>query len=162
MEGKMAELKIRNIAFYIHQKMPRTTGSFTKIYIARSKIKKAGRGVFAARSIKQGDIIEKCPVLVFPRKDYLLVKKTELRNYYFMWGKSTSAVCFGYGSIYNHSYEPNATYEKRIREKTIKFIAIKNIKEGEEITVNYNYGKPKDQSPLWIKSIKVSKNKHSH
>lgn len=125
-----------------------------RVYIAKSKIKNAGRGVFAARGFKQGDIIERCPVLVFPRKDYLLVKRTELRNYYFMWGKSTSAICFGYGSIYNHSYEPNATYRKRIREKAIDFIAIKSIKRGEEIIVNYNYGKPKDKSTLWIKSIK--------
>lgn len=125
-----------------------------KIYIAKSKTKNAGRGVFAANSIKRGKIIERCPVLVLPRKDYLLVKKTELRNYYFMWGKSTSAICFGYGSMYNHSYEPNATYRKRIKEKIIDFVAIKSIKKGEEITVNYNYGKPKEKRTLWIKSIK--------
>jgi hypothetical protein len=26
--------------------------------------------------------------------------------------------------------------------------------KGEETTVNYNYGKPDDKNPLWIKSIK--------
>jgi len=98
-------------------------------------------------------LIEKCPVLVLPRKDYLLVKKTLLRNYYFMWGKSTCGICLGFGSLHNHSYEPNAIYKKNIKEKTIDFIAIKNIKMGEEITVNYNYGNPNNKKTLWIKGI---------
>jgi SET domain-containing protein len=76
-----------------------------------------------------------------------------LRDYYFMWGKITCAICLGFGSLYNHSYRPNATYKKLIKEQVIKFIAIEDIKRGKEITVNYNYGNPDDNSPLWIKSI---------
>ena len=125
-----------------------------KIYLSRSKIPKAGRGVFAGKPIKKGEVIEGCPVFVLPRKDYPIAKKTALRNYYFMWGKTTSAICFGYGSFYNHSYEPNATYKKRIKEKVIEFTSIKDIKKDEEITVNYHYGKPDDKRPLWIKEIK--------
>jgi len=127
-----------------------------KIYLSQSTIPKGGRGVFASCHIKQGEIIEKCPVFVLPKKDYPVVKKTGLRNYYFMWGKSTSAICFGYGSFYNHSYQPNATYQKRIKDQIIEFIALRNIEKDEEITVNYNYGKPENKSPLWIKSIKLA------
>ncbi|MBI4137008.1 SET domain-containing protein-lysine N-methyltransferase [Candidatus Roizmanbacteria bacterium] len=126
----------------------------TKINIAQSSIPKAGRGVFAKLPISKNEIIEKCPVLILPREDYPIVKKTILRNYYFMWGRTTAAICFGYGSFYNHSYRPNATYKKRIKEKRVDFIAIKEIKKGEEITVNYNYGRPDDKRPLWIKQIK--------
>lgn len=126
----------------------------SKVYISKSKIPKAGRGVFAAVDIKKRETIESCPVFVLPRKDYPLVKRTALRDYYFMWGKTTSAICLGFGSLYNHSYRPNATYKKLIKEQTIKFIALKSIKMGEEITVNYHYGNPDDNSPLWIKSIK--------
>ena len=125
-----------------------------KIYISNSKISKAGRGVFANKKIKKKEIIEICPVFVFPRKDYLVIKRTALRDYYFMWGKNTVGICFGYGSFYNHSYKANATYRKKIKEKIINFIAIEDIKKGQEITVNYNYGNPKDKSALWIKSIK--------
>ena len=64
------------------------------------------------------------------------------------------AIGLGFGSLYNHSYNPNAIYKKRMRENLLDFVAIKNIKKGEEITVNYNYGRPKDESTLWIKSIK--------
>ena len=125
-----------------------------KVFVARSKIKGAGRGVFAKKDIKKGEYIEGCPVLVLPRKDYLTVKKTALRDYYFMWGKTTAGICFGYGSMYNHSYNANATYRKLIKAWIVEFVAVKDIKRGEEITINYNYGKPDDKKRLWIKSIK--------
>lgn len=124
------------------------------IYLKDSNIPNAGKGVFAVRDIKKGEIIEVCPVFVMPRKDYPTIKKTELRNYYFMWGKTTAAICFGFGSFYNHSYQPNATYEKKIKDMTISFVAITDIRKDEEITVNYNYGNPDDKSTLWIESIK--------
>jgi SET domain-containing protein len=123
------------------------------LYISKSSIPKAGRGVFAGKTIKKGEVIEVCPVLVLPRKDYPTLKKTLLRNYYFMWGKVTCTLCFGYGSLYNHGYNPNATYYKLIKDKIIKFIAIKDICRGEEIIVNYNYGKPESKKKLWIKEI---------
>ncbi len=144
-----------------------------KVYLAKSKVPEAGRGVFAAIIIKKGEIIEHCPVIETPVKDYQYLRKTELRNYYFLWnkvkprgndlwGKSSkfkirnkrAAITLGYGSLYNHSYNPNATYKKKFKEKTIDFIAIRSIKKGEEITVNYNLGDPTNQSPLWIRSIK--------
>ncbi len=125
-----------------------------KVFVAKSRIKGAGRGVFAKKRIKKGKFIEGCPVFVLPRKDYLVVKKTALRDYYFMWGKTTVGVCFGYGSLYNHSYDANATYKKLIKDKIIEFVAVKDIEKGEEITVNYNYGKSDDKKKLWIKSIK--------
>ncbi len=125
----------------------------SKIYIAPSLIPHAGRGVFAQENINVNEIIETCPVKVLSHADYPLVKQTQLRNYYFMWGPDTCAICFGYGSFYNHSYHPNATYHKKLEEHLIEFVAIRNIKMGEEITVNYNYGNPDDQSKLWIEDI---------
>jgi len=125
-----------------------------KIEIGESRIPKSGRGIFSRKSIKKDEIIEECPVLVVPRKDYLILKKTVLRNYYFMWGKVTCGICLGFGSLYNHSYTPNATFKINIKNRTIVFIAIKDIKKSEEITVNYNYGDPESKKTLWIKEIK--------
>lgn len=51
------------------------------------------------------------------------------------------AIAFGFGSLYNHSYQPNARYVKRIAERTLDYVAIRDIQCGEEITVNYN-GRP--------------------
>ena len=124
-----------------------------KIYISQSNIPKAGRGVFAYKDIKKGVIIETVPVFVLPRKDYSLVKQTDLRNYYFMWGKVTVGIGCGFASFYNHSYTPNAIYKKKIKEAILEFSAIKDIKKDEEITINYNYGNLDDKSKIWIKEI---------
>lgn len=126
--------------------------------IKQSTIKGAGRGVFATHEIKKGEVIEVCPVLVMPRHEYKTIKATSLRNYYFMWGTVTCAICFGYGSLYNHSYDANATYVKNIKQMTITFIALKTIAVGEEITVNYNYGQP-SQKKLWISEIAAAEDK---
>lgn len=130
----------------------------TKIYLAKSAIKDAGRGVFASNNIKKGEIIESCPVIETPIDDYKKIKDTMLRNYDFIWGPKGHhqiAICLGFGSLYNHSYEPNATYSKKVESKLINFQALENIKAGEEITVNYNYGNPKDKNKLWIDDIPV-------
>jgi uncharacterized protein len=128
-----------------------------KVIIAQSLINKAGRGVFAAQDIEEQEIIESCPVIEMSLEDSHRLKETQLKNYYFMWGpgeeKERVAICLGFGSMYNHSYKPNATYSKKLADHVIEFVAIKPIKKGEEVTVNYNYGKPEDKSTLWIKEI---------
>lgn len=129
-----------------------------KVYVSRSKIPNAGRGVFANQNIKKGEIIEVCPIIEIPHQDIPILGKTILLNYYFIFGEKNEmlAIALGFGSIYNHSYEPNASYKKKPKYKVIEFIAIKNIKKDEEITVNYNYGNPKDKSTLWMKDVPPS------
>lgn len=125
------------------------------IYLGKSNIQNAGRGVFAAKKIPEGTLIEECPIILLPIKDLPYVQQTLLKNYCFKLGNfvQTLAVCLGFGSLYNHSYDPNATYIKHLKEETINFVAIKDIKKNEEITVNYNNGNQYDKTPLWIKEI---------
>ena len=133
-----------------------------KIYIAASRIHKAGRGVFAGENIRGGGIIEVCPVIVVSQKERFLLRKTSLVNYYFLWGKQkrknlrTAAICLGYGSLYNHSFRPNAQYKKDVAASVILFSALRDIKKDEEITINYN-GNPKDLKDIWIKGIPTAK-----
>ncbi len=120
-----------------------------EIYFGPSELH--GRGVFAAQDISEGEIIEICPVLIFPKAELPLVRQTMLDNYYFDWGTEGEyfAVCLGYGSLYNHEYEPNAEYGMDFEAQTIDFYAIKNIVAGEEITVNYN-GEPGNMEKVWF------------
>ncbi len=124
----------------------------SKIYIAQSRIANAGRGVYAKRDIKKGEIIEICPVIEVPKHDVSNVRESTLVTYFFYFGKKKErlVIALGFGSIYNHTYEPNARYKENHKEKTIDFIALKNIKKDDEITVNYNYGNPKQKSQLWF------------
>lgn len=112
-----------------------------------------GRGVFCSEPIAAGTIIEVCPVIVCPPADRVLIDQTRLYDYYFLWGDDhqLTGIALGFGSLYNHSYHPNARYETYYEDEIITFIAIRDIKADEEITVNYNHD-PNDQSQLWFTS----------
>lgn len=98
-----------------------------------------GRGVFAARDIEAGEIIERSPVIVIPEKQKPDLRKTILNVYVFRWGekKKDRAVVLGLGTLINHSYNPNAFYRAVLEEMCMEFIALKDIREGEEITITY-------------------------
>lgn len=104
-----------------------------------------GRGVFATERISEGSVIESCPVILFKQKtsDHML------QEFAFRWDKNTVALSLGWGSLYNHSYTPNAACDQRKRAKCIDVVALRDIEAGEEITFNYN-GPPDDDSPLWF------------
>ncbi|HEY4694678.1 MAG TPA: SET domain-containing protein [Candidatus Nanoarchaeia archaeon] len=122
-----------------------------KIYLSKSKIKNAGRGVFASKDIKKNEVIEICPVIEVPMDDLSNLKESILVKYYFSFedNKDLLVIALGFGALYNHSYKPNATYKKISKDKVIEFGAIKDINKDEEITVNYNSGDPDDKSQLW-------------
>lgn len=126
----------------------------SKIYTSQSQVE--GLGVFAREDILEGEIIEDCPIIKLSEDQLPDLIKTKLLEYYFAWdvGFKNGAICLGYGSLYNHSYEPNAKYLKLMEEDVIRFVAIKKIKRDEEILVNYNM-KPDDKTKLWFEARKT-------
>jgi len=124
------------------------------IYIKQSKILNAGRGVYARGNIKKDEIIENCPIIEVSKHDTSNLKESILVTYFFYFGKNKErlAVALGFGSIYNHSYKPNAKYKIKHKELSIDFIALSDIKKNEEITFNYKQGNPKNKRPLWFDS----------
>ena len=113
--------------------------------------KNKGRGVFATENYLPNDIIEICPVIVLNSEDRKIIDKTFLYNYYFSWGKKSdkAAIVLGFGSLYNHSYSPNAKYIKDSKKRCLQIIAIKTISNGDEVKINYN-GDPTNNDPLWF------------
>ncbi|MFZ3301116.1 MAG: SET domain-containing protein-lysine N-methyltransferase, partial [Microgenomates group bacterium] len=107
-----------------------------KIIVQQSKVAK-GLGVFAKKDIKKGELIEKAPLLLMPMKEFEYIKKTKLYYYFFEYTNKHFAIALGYGSLYNHSYNPNARYYYNY-SKQLEIYAIKDIKNGEEIVFNYN------------------------
>jgi hypothetical protein len=111
-----------------------------------------GRGVFAARWFRAGEVIEVCPVIALSADDAAKLDETQLYNYYFGWGAENkgAAIALGFGSLYNHSYAPNAAYRKSEADSTISIIAVKPIAPEDEILIKYNYGDTENCGPLWF------------
>lgn len=115
------------------------------------KVKGKGRGVFARADIAKGSVIERVPILLVPIDELVGgLHNPILSRFFFMWSKKKVAISLGYGSLYNHSYSPNAYYEHGAM--TITYAAHRHIKKGEEITINYN-GDPEDDSPVGFKVV---------
>ena len=110
-----------------------------------------GRGVFAAHDMQRGAVIEVCPVIVMPPEQVQYVDRTTLGAYYYTWGEDhqRAAIALGHGSLYNHSYTPNARYRKDFERDVLTFVCLTSVRQGEEIRVNYN-GDPEDRAPLWF------------
>ena len=102
-----------------------------------------GRGVFARTAIRKGKLIECVPVLLVPPKDLVDgLKNPTLNTYFYQWTKKHFAVSLGYGSLYNHSFEPNVVF--KYGRDNLKYVALRNIEAEEELTINYN-GDPKNK-----------------
>ncbi|MCO6476701.1 MAG: SET domain-containing protein-lysine N-methyltransferase [Phaeodactylibacter sp.] len=124
------------------------------LFIAHSPL--GGRGVFTAALIPEGALLEVCPAIIMPGEQREFIDQTALYDYYFIWGENDEqcAIALGYGSLYNHSFEPNAEYRADFESLTLDFYALRDIGAGEEITVNYN-GDPDNRDELWFNARKL-------
>jgi SET domain-containing protein len=116
------------------------------VYAAESPIH--GRGVFAARQLGAGDTIEECLILKVPGDQASLLEETDLFGFTFEWEDGV-AVALGFGSLYNHSWTPNARYDHDYDRDLVIYSAVRAIAAGEEITVNYS-GDPDGHTDLWF------------
>lgn len=132
----------------------KTIATYNTVCVRQSLIKGAGRGVFALRNIKKGECIELCPAIFLSHDDMANVRESMLVTYFFFHGKRKEKIflALGYGSLYNHSYQPNATYTIHNRDQTIEFIAVTDIKKDSEITCNYKSDKSQSPDPLWFEN----------
>lgn len=125
-----------------------------KIYLAKSGIPGGGRGVYAKRDIKKGEIVETCPFIAIPAHEVASLSESILITYFFYFGrnKASVALALGFGSLYNHSYSPNIEFKIRPKETTINFVALNAVTKGTELTFNYfGSGKSKGKKkPLWF------------
>jgi SET domain-containing protein len=122
-------------------KLTKTFRPSDKIEVRRSKkYGNRSRAIYAIKEIAAGEIIEDCPVIRMPVSD---IFSPTLFAFIFHWlddrkysQKGFSAIALGYGSLYNHSNEPNAKFTI-ISVDCLRFEALRKIKKGEEITIHY-------------------------
>ena len=108
-----------------------------------------GRGVVAMQPLSRGDVLERAHVVVVPVEQARQLDATVLAHYVYDWPEGRVAVALGHGSLFNHSFRPNARYRRDLEAHVLVFEALTDIAPGEEITVNYN-GDPADRTPLWF------------
>ena len=119
------------------------------LYIIETEDK--GRGVFTSEVLSPGDMIEICPIIRIPEGQLLHVDPTTFYEYYFLWDEDgyDACVALGYGSLYNHSPEPNAIVIMDYQDGTIKIEAHQEISAGVEILIDYTGG-TKGEVELWF------------
>lgn len=90
--------------------------------------KSHGVGVFAAADIKAGEVVEEIPML----------SQTDsfLSDYTFGHNKQ-HLLALGYGSLYNHSDDPNITHSISPQGNIITYTANRDIAEGTQCTISY-------------------------
>lgn len=105
-----------------------------KIKVQKSPGK--GRGIFASKTIKKGEKIEVCELVLLPKSVRNIGR---FQNYLFDYNRHNYAVALGLGSLYNHSRQPNATWS--INDGRLLLRADRKIVKGKEITISYGYEK---------------------
>lgn len=98
-----------------------------------------GLGVFTLCEIESGAVVEWCLTIVFKGRPLPPV----LREYLFDWealtGQVGRALPLGYGSVYNSANPANMRFEAIVTPRPLlKFVAVRPISKGEELTVNYS------------------------
>lgn len=108
-----------------------------------------GRSVYSAIDLTAGSTIEVCPVIIIPKKEVAIIHDTVLHDYYFEWpdGNGSIAIALGYGSLYNHSPNPNARFIMDLPREEMIVECKHPIAAGDEITIDYTGG---DEGDTWF------------
>jgi uncharacterized protein len=110
---------------------------------------RGGRGVFASQHIDDEVLLMTAPLLLIPgaQRDHLA--RTIVDDYVYEWDDDgTAALVLGISSMINHATEPNAFLWLIPDDTSAELWSIREIAEGEEVTVSYRAEGP--AAPLWF------------
>ena len=99
-----------------------------------------GYGVFAKEKIKKGDIVEECHFMSVHPLMHSLIKRWPIFRYVLSYPKNIVEELiwpFGSGCVFNSSPTPNVEWNTDTVNRLLIFIAIKDIKKGEEMFIDY-------------------------
>lgn len=105
-----------------------------RVYVAKSDLPKARRGLFAKVPLAKGEVIEVIGILV--RAGSVADQCTSYADSYKFRVGRYLLIPTGYGGMSNHSPEPNMA--KVIKGSRIYLRALRRIKKGEELMHAYN------------------------
>ncbi|MEJ7912838.1 MAG: SET domain-containing protein [Chitinophagaceae bacterium] len=115
--------------------------------------KNMGEGVYTREALTAGTLIETAPVIVMSAAERLLLDKTLLHDYIFVWGddEKSCALALGYISLYNHSYASNCEYEMDFKRRRMSVKTVRDVKRGSELFINYN-GDWNNDKAVWFEA----------
>lgn len=113
-----------------------------------------GRGVYAGGPFRKGELVTEAPVIVIPQRQWKAVEATIIGDYCFAWGHQDrqAALVLGIGSLFNHTVTPNCEPLRDEDRTTMRFVATRDIAEGEEIMISYRDPQD-DPRPLWFDAV---------
>lgn len=107
--------------------------------VSVKKVKGMGRGLFATKDLRKGELVETSPVVILDKQSSRRIYGTNLASYVFAWGRDKVAIALGMGSLFNHSAEPNVDWGPKLKKNIITFKANRAIKKGEQLFIDYGY-----------------------
>ena len=104
-----------------------------------SSIPGAGFGVFTTQDIPALTIVEQARVKLIHHEvlHHTDLSDTWLNSYSFSWTQEVACLCFGFGCLYNHSNDFNLDYKCIPDPQSLQFMAVRDIKKGEELFIRY-------------------------
>lgn len=100
--------------------------------------KLGGRGVFATKALRRGEIIERSPVILLPKNEGDALLETILGRYMFQTDDNTRFVfALGLASLINHNDQANAEFFVSV--ESISIVAQRSIAKGDEIFHDYGW-----------------------
>lgn len=118
---------------------PSTTGHMVrsndihshKVVVGKSSIH--GWGVFAARDIHKGEVVEAAPVI----SDSHAATSSKMMDYVMSISDDEVAYGFGYFTFYNDSPDPDAYFEIDKDLGIVRVVANRHIPAGKEVFMSY-------------------------
>ena len=109
------------------------------VNVAIRTSKGKGRGVFATRRYRAGEVIETAPVLIVPKAQNEALAATFLEHYIFQTdNKKHLVIGLGITSLFNHNEPANAEFFISVESIIVK--AKQAISIGAEVTIDYGWG----------------------
>ena len=104
-----------------------------RFVVRKSKVRGAGLGLFAGKSLKKGDALNVNGVLI--RRGSAADRFTHFADRHKFRVGGHLLIPMGLGGMANHSFAPNM--EKRIRGRQVYLRALRPVAKGEELFFTY-------------------------
>jgi uncharacterized protein len=110
-----------------------------------------GRGVFAARPLRHGEVLGAFHTIRLPPHEVAAMQGTTLSHFWFEDDADGSAfVVLGWIEMINHSASPNAdrSWQVTPEGEVVTLFATADVATGQQLFIDYHF-EPRADNPAW-------------